>query len=102
MSQVNGAVRIVSLEVSLDLICSFSLKDKRKLRQRLLDRLKAKYNISIIESDLQDDYRRLELFAAYVALNESSGIQLMERIQDYIFTLIEGEAILRNFYYELH
>ncbi|MDO5734379.1 MAG: DUF503 domain-containing protein [Eubacteriales bacterium] len=102
MSGLNSQVRVVAIEISLDLHSSFSLKEKRKLRQSLLERLKRKFNLSIIESDLQDDYRRLELCAAYLAINESTAYEMIERIKEYILDLTEGEAVLRDFYYEIY
>lgn len=101
MTYLNPATRILSIEMSFDLPSSFSLKDKRRMRQRLIDRLKNKFNISIIESAKQDDYRSLELSAAYVAIDESTAKIMEERIHDFVLAQTESEAELREFYVEI-
>ena len=101
MPSLHSDNRILAIEISLDLIASFSLKDKRRLRQRLIDRLRRSYNLSIIESGRQEDYRSLDLAAAYVAIDEHTAEIMAERIKESVFNLTEGEAELTLFYTEL-
>lgn len=62
-----------------------SLKEKRGLRQRLQTKLKAKFNISIIETDLQDRLDVLRFALAYVSLNAASAETTIDNILDFIF-----------------
>lgn len=100
MPYIHPETRVVIIEMTFDLTASFSLKDKRRIRQRLIERLKNHYNISVIESAGQDDYRRLDLTAAYVAINESTAEIMIERIEETVLDLTESEAELREFYTE--
>lgn len=101
MPYLHPATRILSIEMSFDLPSSFSLKDKRRLRQRLIDRLKNKFNISVIESANQDDYRSLEISAAYLAINESAANIMQDRIHEFVLAQSESEAELIEFYVEI-
>lgn len=100
MASLHHENRILVIELLLDLLASFSLKDKRRLRQRLIDRLRRSYNLSIIESGRQEDYRTLDLTAAYVAIDEHTARIMAERIKESVLNLTEGEAELAVFYTE--
>lgn len=58
-------VGILSVEISI--AGSFSLKDKRQVIKSLLGRLRSRFNISVAEVDLLDDYRRGVIGAALVS-----------------------------------
>jgi uncharacterized protein YlxP (DUF503 family) len=83
---VIGVGRIVLLLHAAD-----SLKDKRSVRRRIVERLKAKFNASVAEVGDNDLHRRLELGVAVVGndrafvnscldnlLNHIEGMQLAE------------------------
>ena len=93
--------RVLIQTFTLDLLSSYSLKDKRRLRQRVVERLKQRYNLSIIESFHQDHYRLLELTVAYVALSETVARQMQGRIEETLLSLIAGEAELLESDYEI-
>lgn len=101
MSSLNPSARVVVIDISLDLNASFSLKDKRRIRQRLIERLKNRYNLSIIEASRQNDYECLELCASYVAIDQNTAEIMKERIHETILELSESEADLREFYAEI-
>lgn len=86
---------ILAVELELMLTMSHSLKDKRRVRLRVQERLRQKFNISIIESGLQDRLDVLHLGVSLVAVSEPSGQQTLDNILDRIFQLtgIEAEII---------
>lgn len=97
MFNIHRSTRILAIEMTFNVTASFSLKDKRRLRQRLIERLKNHYNISVIESSRQDDYRVLDLTAAYVAIDESTAELMQGRFEETVLNLTEGEAELVAF-----
>lgn len=71
--------------VNIHLYESTSLKMKRQLRLSLKDHLKTHFNISIIESDYQDDLKRIQLSLASVLLNESQIQNLIDQLTNAIY-----------------
>lgn len=75
-----------------------SLKEKRRLRLRILDRVRNRFNVSIIESDMQDRLDVLHLAASVVAFGPASAEETLQGISDAIFrwtgleTVVIGES----------
>ncbi len=65
-------VGVLRLELSIP--DALSLKDKRRALRSVKDRLAHRHNISIAETDWQDEHRRAELGIALVA-NESRFVE---------------------------
>lgn len=59
--------------VDLHLLYSGSLKDKRKIIQAIIFKIRSKYNISITEVDYHDLWQR-SLIGFTAVINNSSGI----------------------------
>ncbi len=59
--------------IDLRLLYSGSLKDKRKIVQAIIARIRSKYNISITEVDYHDLWQR-SLIGFTAVINNSSGI----------------------------
>ncbi|MDZ5473436.1 DUF503 family protein [Bacillus sp. 31A1R] len=55
-----------------------SLKDKRAVLQRIMTRLKQKYNVSVSEVDFQDVWQRTKLAIVVVS---SSGVSTERELQ---------------------
>ena len=94
-------MRVLIMELTLDLPLARSLKDKRRLRLRLMERLAQRHRISIAEVDAQDDASCLVLGIAYVGLTEGAAAAMRERLIESVLALSEGEATLREPYAEI-
>jgi len=66
--RINGAMHVLVIEVVLHLPWSTSLKDKRKVRYGLIDRLTRRHRISVKEVDCQGAQQTLCLGIAGVVL----------------------------------
>jgi uncharacterized protein YlxP (DUF503 family) len=60
-------MRIGISKVTFSLPGSFSLKDKRQINQSLISKIRKKFNVSIVEVDYRNSYRRSLI--AIVAVN---------------------------------
>ena len=65
-----------------------SLKDKRMIARRLIDKTKHKHNVSIAEVDTQDMHQTLTLGIAVVSSDYSHASNMLDEIIRYI----EGNA----------
>lgn len=63
-----------------------SLKEKRRIVTSMKEKLKQKFNISIIESDYQDTWHEIQLAAAMVSNSRSMVGKTFEQIEDFIFS----------------
>lgn len=92
--------RVLIIEVEIKLYAAHSLKDKRKLRQKIVDKIKAAHNISIAETDHQELWDLLGLTIAYVAIGQQAAELKAERLADYLASLLEidgtGELLAYN------
>ena len=59
-----------------------SLKQKRSVVRSLRDRLRARYSISVSETDFQDDVQRAELTAALAASDHAVAESLLSKLDD--------------------
>lgn len=84
--------RVLIVDVEIKLFYAHSLKDKRQLRLRIMERLRNQYKLSVAEVGSQDQWQRLELAMAYVALNQTSAEEMREKLKDSIDSLIAGEG----------
>jgi len=89
--------RVLIIEAEFAIPDSRSLKDKRQLRLRLFDRLKAHYNVSVAETGSQDKWQTLEFTIAYVALTQGSAEEMRETLEEACLNLSEGRGELRRF-----
>lgn len=63
-----------------------SLKGKRKVVRGLIDRIHARFRISIAETDFHDLLQRAEISLAIISQSESEALHMMDEIR----TLIDG------------
>ncbi len=54
-------------ELELNLLESFSLKDKRSIIKSLIERIRHRFNVSISEIDLNDDWKRSIIGFSFVS-----------------------------------
>lgn len=88
MSMEKTVILILDIEVYLPY--SESLKDKRQIRRSVVDRLKARYNISIAETQKQDSRKELVLTIAYVAISASNALNIREKIIEELGILVDA------------
>lgn len=61
-----------------------SLKQKRKVVKSLVERIHARYRVSVAETDHHDLHQRAEIAIAAVHASESELQRIMDRIRDLI------------------
>lgn len=59
-----------------------SLKQKRSVVRGLRDRMRARYSVSVAETDFQDDVQRAELTAALAASDRTLAESLLGKLDD--------------------
>ncbi|HHW93802.1 MAG TPA: DUF503 domain-containing protein [Clostridiaceae bacterium] len=84
-------MHVLVIEVVIHLSWSTSLKDKRKVRYSLIDRLTRRHRISVKEIDCQDAQQTLCLGIAGVILTEAGGCELEQSILKTIEDHSDGE-----------
>lgn len=84
-------MRVLIIEMVIDLAWCHSLKDKRQVRQGLIDRLEKRHRLSVKETDCQDVWKTLCLGVAAVVLSEGSGRELEASIRTTIEEHSNGE-----------
>ena len=81
------------MELSLD--SAFSLKDKRQIVKSIIERLKARYNASIAEVDLNDTWKNAVIGVSCVS-NDSKHIDsMLNNIVNFVEN--DGRAVLFNY-----
>ncbi|MCI0470400.1 MAG: DUF503 domain-containing protein [Candidatus Aminicenantes bacterium] len=70
----------------LELFCesSHSLKEKRHIISSIKEKLRHKFNISIIESDYQDLWQKIQLAVAVVADSKTFAGKVFNQVEDFI------------------
>ena len=64
---------------------SHSLKEKRQIVSSMKEKLKNKWNISLIESDYQDLWQKIQIAIAMVANSKTIVEKAFDQIEDFIF-----------------
>ena len=84
---------IGSCEVKIHIPFSNSLKDKRIVAKSLIAKLGNKFNISVAETDMQDDIRMLCIGFANVSNTRRQCDAVTDRVLGFIDENCEGEVI---------
>jgi len=76
-----------------------SLKAKRKIVRSLRDRLRSRFEVSVAETDHQDQWQRAELCAALVASDRRLAESILSRLDDQVGSdprlfVVERETVL--------
>ncbi|WP_153123780.1 DUF503 domain-containing protein [Peribacillus tepidiphilus] len=71
-----------------------SLKDKRAVLQRVLTRLKQKYNVSVAEVDFQDVWQRTKLAVVTVSSSKISSEKELQNALSYVDSFPEIERTI--------
>lgn len=75
---------------------SQSLKDKRAVLQRIMTRLKQKYNISIAEVDYQDMWQRTKIAIAVVSSARIPAENELQQALNYLDSFPEIERTITD------
>jgi uncharacterized protein YlxP (DUF503 family) len=86
-------VLVLAAEVDLEVLGSRSLKDKRRVRQSLLERLWAMH-LAASEVALQDNVRRLRLGIAAVSGDPARLEAVWQAVERLLFS-VEGVTVLQ-------
>lgn len=74
-----------------------SLKDKRAVLQRILMRLKQKYNVSVSETDFQDVWQRTKISIVAVSSNRVATEQELQKAIALMDSFPEIERTITTF-----
>jgi uncharacterized protein YlxP (DUF503 family) len=91
---------VLILEIKINLPLTFSLKDKRRVKRSITDRLRKAYNVSVKETGSQDNIKFLELTLAYVSISENNAENTREKLLSEIKDIIEeyrGELFVEDY-----
>ena len=92
---------VVALSMDLRLYMSGSLKDKRRIRQKLVMRLKKHFNLSIKETGNHDLLNYITFTAAYVALDATEGEEFVENFRRAVEEIALGEGELARYDWDM-
>ena len=72
----------------LDLHCRdiHSLKEKRQIVSSIKEKLRRKFNISIIESDYQDLWQKMQIAIALASNSKVFAEKVFSQAEDFIFS----------------
>jgi len=73
--------------MALDLFAenSHSLKEKRHIVSSLKEKLKNKFNISLIESDYQDLWQKIQITIVMATITKVMAEKVFHQIEEFIF-----------------
>ena len=81
------------MELSLE--GAFSLKDKRQIVKSIIERLKARYNASIAEVDLNDTWKNAVIGVSCVSNDAKHIDSMLNNIVNFVEN--DGRAVLFNY-----
>ena len=73
-----------------------SLKEKRQIVSSMKEKLKNKFNISLIESDYQDLWQKIQIAIAMVANSKAIAEKAFDQIEDFIFMNYPVQTVTVN------
>ncbi|MED3624221.1 DUF503 domain-containing protein [Neobacillus thermocopriae] len=85
---------IGSAEVECIIYNAHSLKEKRAVLQRILSRLKQKYNVAVAEVDYQDIWQRTKIAIVSVTQSKTSTEQELQKALKMIDSFPEIERTI--------
>ena len=83
-------------ELELSLLESFSLKDKRSIIKSLTERIRHRFNVSISEIDLNDDWKRSIIGFSFVSNNRRHIDKTISSVLEFIEKDSRVEIIWEN------
>lgn len=92
-------MKVVATEVILKLYEIHSLKDKRSIRESLIRRLKNKFNISVSETNNQDDLNLLTISFSAVSNSNTHLNSINEKVLHYIEEYANYDIVAKESYW---
>lgn len=83
-------MKVIAVTLLFRLHEVFSLKDKRSIKKKLMDRLKNKFNIAVSETAHMDDINLLEISFCAV----SNDYTQLEKVHSSVMNFIESTFML--------
>lgn len=81
---------VAAIKFSIHFEHSRSLKEKRSSLKSIIERLKHRYNISVMEVDDQDLWQKATVGITFVSLNDFQAQKKVGEIRDFIDALNKG------------
>jgi len=70
-----------------------SLKDKRQMMRKVIEKTRAKFNISLMEVEQSNLWQRAKIGFAVVGVRQDHVSKMVENVHEYIESLYLGEVI---------
>ena len=87
---------VATARLTLSLPGNASLKGKRKVLRRILDKSKHRFNAAVAEVDAMDDHRRLVLGVAVVSNDARHANSMIDTILDFMATASDAVLVDRR------
>lgn len=89
-------MKVATARIVLSLPGNASLKGKRKVVRRILDRVRHRFNASIAEVDDMDLHQRAVLGIAVVSNDARHANSMIDKVQEFVSTASEAVVIDRR------
>ena len=70
-----------------------SLKEKRRIVTSIKEKLRNKFNISIVESDYQDVWQKIQISIALLCGSKAMAGKIFDQCEDHIFSNYPVEVL---------
>ncbi|MGQ9705696.1 MAG: DUF503 domain-containing protein [bacterium] len=84
------------LFISILLTESYTIKDRRQIVKSIKDRIKHRFNVSIVEADNQNKLSRADFGFSIIANREDDIVKTFDKIQKFIVESYPVEIIERK------
>jgi uncharacterized protein len=85
------------LEVDCHIYDTHSLKDKRSVIKKVMNRIRNQFNVSISELDHQDLWQRVALGIAHVSSDKVQAEKVLQEVLKVLDTFVELEVANKEF-----
>ena len=89
---------VAYLEITIRIFGVKSLKEKRSIVKRMVNDLRNKFNVSVIELDDQDSKEYITIGLSFVSINKSAMDRTCESIIEYLENIYNVENVYKEVY----
>lgn len=93
---IHAGVAVLTFRVSY----VHSLKEKRSIVSGMKSRVRAKYNVSVIEADDLDVHQRIVLAVSAISTSKDQVEGTLQKIADFLLSQFDVELIGEEYYRE--
>lgn len=90
---------VLAMSIDLKLPGCASLKEKRAALRPVVDGIRHRQQVSIAETDHHDLWQRAGIGVAVVSVDESGAVQVMDRIERFVWSRPDVEVISAERYW---